>query len=104
MFLQCHTMKSIVSSVLSDLLNVADIELNEVFGVDNIDPKLKKVTHLVFGACLFTTYNLDKRLKPPNNRAAKNAAAQLCNLYAQTPRGKVYFQGLLNIPILNLIN
>ena len=104
MFLQCQTMKSIVNSVLLELLNIADIELIDVFWGNNIDQKLKRVSHLVFGACLFTAYNLDKRLKPPNNRAAKNAAAQLCNLYARTPRGKVYFQGLPNIPILNLIN
>ena len=103
MFIQCQTMQDIVNSVLRELLNVADYELVDIYEGSKIDQNLKKVSHLILGACLFTSFHLDKRLKPLNHRAAKNAAVQICKLYAQTQKGKLYFENLRNTPLQLLI-
>ena len=104
MFVQCQAIQSIVNSVLRELLNVADSELADVYGGFLIDQDLKKASHLILGACLFTSFHLDKRLKMPNHRAAKNAAVQICKLYAQTQKGKLYFENLQNTPLHILIS
>ena len=104
MFVQCQTMQAIVNSVLRELLNVADCELVDIYEGSKIDQNLKKVSHLILGACLFTSSNLDKRNKPLNHRAAKNAAVQICKLYAQTPKGKCYFENVRNTPLTTLIS
>ena len=69
-----------------------------------IDQNLKKASYLILGACLFTSFHLDKRLKPLNHRAAKNAAVQICKLYVQTQKGKLYFENLRNTPLHLLIS
>ena len=104
MFVQCQTMQAIVKSVLRELLNVAAFELVDIYGGLLIDQSLKKASHLIFGACLFTSFYLDKRLKLPNHSAAKNAAVQICKLYAQTPKGKLYFENIRNTPLYTLIS
>ena len=104
MFVQCQTMQTIVNRVLRELLNVADFELADFYGGLLIDEDLKKASHLILGACLFTSFYLDKRLKLPNYSAAKNAAVQICKLYAQTPKGKLYFENIRNIPLYALIS
>ena len=90
--------------VLRDLLNVADFDLTDLYGGSKIDQDLKDASHLILGACLFTSFHLDKRLKMPNHRAAKNAAVQICKLYAQTQKGKLYFENLRNTPLYSLIS
>ena len=52
-------MQSIVNSVLRDLLNVADLELTDLYGGNKIEQKLKKASHLILGTFFFTSYNLD---------------------------------------------
>ena len=57
MFVHCQTMQSIVNSVLRDLLNVADLELTDLYGGNKIDQELKKASHLILGACLYIYSN-----------------------------------------------
>ena len=104
MFVQCQTMQTIVNRVLRELLNVADFELADIYGGFLIEHDLKKASHLILGACLFTSFYLDKRLKLPNYSAAKNAAVQICKMYAQTPKGKLYFENIRNTPLYTLIS
>ena len=104
MFVQCQAIQSIVNSVLRELLNVADSELADVYGGFLIDQDLKKASHLILGACLFTSFYLDKRLKLPNLSAAKNAAIQICKLYVQTTKGRLYFENIRNTPLYTLIS
>ena len=104
MFVQCQTMQTIVNRVLRELLNVADFELPDIYGGLLIDQDLKKASHIILGACLFTSFYLDKRLKLPNHSAAKNAAIQICKLYAQTPKGKLYFEKVRHTPLHTLIS
>ena len=104
MFLHCQTIKTIVSSVLKDFLDIDNLQIIDIFECTKFDQKLKKATFLILGACLFSAYNLDIRLKSPNIRAAKNAAMQICNIFAQTQKGKLYFENLRNTPLYNFIN
>ena len=104
MFLHCQTIKTIVSSVLNHFLDIDNLQIIDIFECTKFDQKLKKATFLILGACLFSAYNLDIRLKSPNIRAAKNAAIQLCNIFAQTVKGKVYFENIKNTPLYKFIN
>ena len=104
MFLQCQTIKTIISSVLKDFLNIDNMQIIDIFECTKFDQKLRKATFLILGACLFSAYNLDKRLKIPNIRAAKNAAIQLCNFFSQTPKGKVYFENMRDTPLYSFIS
>ena len=63
-----------------------------------------KATFLILSACLFSSNNLDRRLKTPNIRAVKNATIQLCNIFVRTPKDKLYFENMPNTPLYNFIS
>ena len=81
-----------------------ELALADIYVGSKIDQDLKKASHLILGACLFTSFHLDNRLKPLNHGAAENAAIQICKLYAQTPKGKLYFENVWNTPLYTLIS
>ena len=41
---------------------------------NEIQPRLKKASYIILGACIYTIYNLDRRMKKPNFAAAKNSS------------------------------
>ena len=104
MFLHCQTIRPIVSSVIKDFLDIEILQITDIFDCTKLDQKFKKATFLILSACLFSSFNLDRRLKIPNIRAARNATIQICKIFAQTPKGKLYLENMRNTPLYNFIS
>ena len=59
---------------MADLLELNNIQYEEIWNGKEIQPRLKKASYIILGACINTIYNLDRRVKKPNLVAARNSS------------------------------
>lgn len=100
---ECQTTRNIVHLVMSDLLEINNIQYEEIWNGKGIQPTLKKASYIILGACIYTIYNLDRRMKKPNLAAARNSSLLVLKAYAKTRQGEKYIQGVHNTPFFSLI-
>ena len=89
--------------VMSDLLEINNIQYEEIWNGKGIQQTLKKASYIILGACIYTIYNLDRRMKKPNLAAARNSSLLMLKAFAKTRQGKKYIQGVHNTPFFALI-
>ena len=85
------------------LLDLNNVEYEEIWNGKEIQPRLKKASHIILGAYIHTIYNFDWRMKKPNLAAARNSYLFVLKAYAKTRQGEKYIQGMYNTPIFRLI-
>ena len=95
---ECQTTRNIVHLVMSDLLEINNIQYEEIWNGKEIQQTLKKASYIILGACIYTIYNLDRRMKKPNLAAARNSSLLVLKAFAKTRQGKKYIQGVHNTP------